>query len=265
MKSGNAAILRGGSESLHSSAAIAQCLKDGLRETGLPEGAIQPIPTQDRAAVEAMLRMSDLIDFIVPRGGRSLVERVMEETRIPVIAHLDGNCHVYLHADADRQMARDIVSNAKMRRTGICGAAESLVIDEASVSDLLPLIVDDLSAAGCEIRGDAAAQQSDARIVAASDDDWGAEYLDKIISVRVVDGLETAIDHINQYSSHHTDLDCDAGHGNCGTLPGEYRQRHRVAQCVDAICRWRRIWYGRRDRYRDGEVALPGVRLALNN
>ncbi|MEC8773537.1 MAG: glutamate-5-semialdehyde dehydrogenase [Pseudomonadota bacterium] len=205
LKSGNAAILRGGSESLHSSAALAQCLKDGLRETGLPEGAIQPIPTRDRAAVGAMLRMSDLIDFIVPRGGRSLIERVMEETRIPVIAHLDGNCHVYLHAEADRQMARDIVSNAKMRRTGICGAAESLVIDEAAASHLLPLIVDDLSAAGCEIRGDAAAQQSDARIVAASDDDWGAEYLDKIISVRVVDGPETAINHINQYGSHHTD------------------------------------------------------------
>ena len=146
--------------------------KDGLRETGLPEGAIQPIPTRGSRRGRGYASMSDLIDFIVPRGGRSLIERVMEETRIPVIAHLDGNCHVYLHADADRQMARDIVSNAKMRRTGICGAAESLVIDEASASDLLPLIVDDLSAAGCEIRGDAAAQQSDARIVAASDDDW---------------------------------------------------------------------------------------------
>ena len=133
LKSGNAAILRGGSESLHSSAAIAQCLKDGLRETGLPEGAIQPIPTRDRAAVGAMLRMSDFIDFIVPRGGRSLIERVMEESRIPVIAHLDGNCHVYLHAEADRQMARDIVSNAKCAAL-VFAALRNLVIDEAAAS-----------------------------------------------------------------------------------------------------------------------------------
>ena len=205
LKSGNAAILRGGSESLHSSTAIAQCLKDGLRKTGLPEAAIQPIPIRDRAAVGAMLRMSDLIDFIVPRGGRNLIERVMDESRIPVIAHLDGNCHVYLHAEADTQMAREIVLNAKMRRTGICGATESLVIDEAALPELLPLIVDDLTASGCEVRGDASAQKVDQRIVPASDDDWGAEYLDKIISVRVVDSLETAIDHINRYGSRHTD------------------------------------------------------------
>ena len=205
LKSGNAAILRGGSESLHSSTAIAKCLKDGLSMTGLPEDAIQPIPTRDRAAVGAMLRMSDLIDFIVPRGGRSLIERVMEESRIPVIAHLDGNCHVYLHADADTQMARDIVWNAKMRRTGICGATESLVIDKTAIPHLLPLIVDDLTASGCEVRGDATAQKVDRRIVPASDEDWGAEYLDKIISVRVVDGLETAIEHINHFGSRHTD------------------------------------------------------------
>ena len=205
LKSGNAAILRGGSESLHSSAAIAQCLKDGLRKTGLPEGAIQPIPTRDRSAVGEMLQMSDLIDFIVPRGGRSLIERVMEESRIPVIAHLDGNCHVYLHAEADTRMARDIVWNAKMRRTGICGATESLVIDETAVPNLLPLIVDDLTASGCEVRGDDIAQKVDQRIAPASDEDWGTEYLDKIISVRVVDGLETAIDHINHFGSHHTD------------------------------------------------------------
>ena len=205
LKSGNAAILRGGSESLHSSTAIAKCLKDGLSKTGLPEDAIQPIPTRDRAAVGAMLRMSDLIDFIVPRGGRSLIERVMEESRIPVIAHLDGNCHVYLHEDADTQMARDIVWNAKMRRTGICGATESLVIDRTALPNLLPLIVDDLTASGCEVRGDTIAQKVDRRIVPASNDDWGAEYLDKIISVRVVDGLETAIEHINHFGSRHTD------------------------------------------------------------
>jgi len=205
LKSGNAAILRGGSESLHSSTAIADCLRAGLRAANLPPDAVQLIPTRDRAAVGAMLRMNDLIDIIVPRGGKSLIERVINESRIPVIAHLEGNCHVYVHEKADPDMARKIIFNAKMRRTGVCGAAESLLIDRAVAASQLPRIVDDLAAAGCEVRGDAEAQKIDARVVPAADVDWETEYLDAIISVKVVDGLAQAIDHINYFGSHHTD------------------------------------------------------------
>jgi glutamate-5-semialdehyde dehydrogenase len=205
LKSGNAAILRGGSESLHSSTAIVECLQAGLREAGLPAEAVQSIPTRDRAAVGAMLRMADLIDIIVPRGGKSLIERVMRESRIPVIAHLEGNCHVYIHEKADPDAARRITLNAKMRRTGVCGAAESLLIDRKIAAQQLPAIVDDLSAAGCEIRGDQTAQSIDRRIVPATDADWDTEYLDAIISLKVVDGLPAAIEHVNRHGSHHTD------------------------------------------------------------
>lgn len=205
LKSGNAAILRGGSESLHSSGLIARCLQDGLRDAGLPSDAVQAIPTRDRDAVGAMLRMAGLIDIIVPRGGKSLIERVMTESRVPVIAHLDGNCHVYVHEKADVDMACDLVLNAKMRRTGVCGAAESLVIDRAAAASQLPAIVDRLHAAGCEVRGDETAQAADRRIVPASEADWDTEYLDAILSVKVVDGLPQAIDHINAHGSHHTD------------------------------------------------------------
>jgi len=166
---------------------------------------VQTIPTRDRAAVGAMLRMADLIDFIVPRGGRSLIERVMAESRIPVIAHLDGNCHVYIHAAADPGMAREVTLNAKMRRTGVCGAAESLLIDREAVTTILPGIVDDLAAAGCEVRGDEEARAADPRIVPASEEDWDTEYLDAIISVRTVGGIEEAIEHVNRHGSHHTD------------------------------------------------------------
>ncbi len=205
LKSGNAAILRGGSESLHSSTVIAECLRTGLRAANLPPDAVQLIPTRDRAAVGAMLRMADLIDIIVPRGGKSLIERVMNESRIPVIAHLEGNCHVYVHEKADPDMARRIIFNAKMRRTGVCGAAESLVIDRVVAKAQLPGIVEDLTAAGCEVRGDEEARAIDPRIVAATDADWDTEYLDAIISVRIVDGLAHAVDHINRHGSHHTD------------------------------------------------------------
>ncbi len=205
LKSGNAAILRGGSESLHSSGLIAQCLQDGLRDAGLPGDAVQAIPTRDRDAVGAMLRMAGLIDIIVPRGGKSLIERVMTESRVPVIAHLDGNCHVYIHEKADAAMACDVVLNAKMRRTGVCGAAESLVIDRSAAAAQLPAIVDRLRAAGCEIRGDETAQAADDRILPATDADWDTEYLDAILSVKVVDGLPQAIEHINAHGSHHTD------------------------------------------------------------
>ncbi len=205
LKSGNAAILRGGSESRHSSAAIKDCLAAGLTEAGLTADAIQIVPTADRAAVGAMLTMPELIDIIVPRGGKSLIERVQRESRTPVIAHLDGNCHVYVERGADPEMARAVALNAKMRRTGICGAAETLLIDREIASGILPQILDDLAAAGCAMRGDAATCAMDDRVVAATEEDWFTEYLDSIIAVKQVDGLDDAIAHVNTYGSHHTD------------------------------------------------------------
>ncbi|MDP6567731.1 MAG: glutamate-5-semialdehyde dehydrogenase [Alphaproteobacteria bacterium] len=205
LKSGNAAILRGGSESFHSSGAIHGCLAEGLRAAGLPEGAIQLVPTRDRAAVGIMLGMQEYIDIIVPRGGRTLIERVQNEGKIPVIAHLDGNCHVYVDAAAEPAMARDIVLNAKMRRTGICGAAETLLVDRACAEQQLPSLVDALLAAGCEVRGDAATRAVDERVRAAEAADWDTEYLDAIIAVKVVDGVGAAIEHIDRHGSHHTE------------------------------------------------------------
>jgi glutamate-5-semialdehyde dehydrogenase len=205
LKAGNAAILRGGSESFHSNRAIFASLQAGLAAAVLPAGAIQLVPTRDRAAVGAMLRAHQLIDIIVPRGGRSLIERVMAESRIPVIAHLDGNCHVYVHAAAELEMARQIVLNSKMRRTGVCGAAETLLIDRDVAASHLGAIVDDLAQAGCEVRGDAAAQAVDSRIKPADESDWTTEYLDAIIAVKVVDGVDAAVDHIERYGSHHTE------------------------------------------------------------
>ena len=205
LKSGNAAILRGGSESFHSSAAILECLQAGLREAGLPEAAIQRVPTTDRAAVGILLTMDDFVDIIVPRGGRGLIERVRNESRIPVIAHLDGLCHTYIHAAADPEMARRIALNAKMRRTGICGATETLLIDRAIAQDQLGPILDDLVAAGCEIRGDETVCRIEPRAVPATPEDWGTEYLDAILSVKVVDGLDSAIAHIERHGSHHTE------------------------------------------------------------
>ena len=205
LKSGNAAILRGGSESFHSSTAIAGCLAQGLEQAGLPKGCIQLVPTRDRAAVGEMLTMTDCIDVIIPRGGRSLIERVSAESRIPVIKHLDGNCHVYVHAGADLDMARKVVLNAKMRRTGICGAAETLLIDEAILESHLPPILNDLAGAECEVRGDEKVVALDNRIVPATEADWDTEYLDAIIAVRVVSDLPYAIAHIDRHGSHHTD------------------------------------------------------------
>ena len=205
LKSGNAAILRGGSESFHSSTLITTCLQKGLAAAGLPTDCVQMIPTRDRAAVGAMLQLPDLIDLIVPRGGRSLIERVLAESRIPVLAHLEGVCTVYVHEAADAAMAREIVRNSKMRRTGICGAAENLVIDRSVAAAQLPGIVDDLADAGCEVRGDDDARKIDERIVPASDADWSTEYLDAIIAVKVVDGLDDAIAFVEQYGSHHTE------------------------------------------------------------
>jgi len=206
LKSGNVAILRGGSESRRSSAAIHACLLHGLHEAGLPAAAIQLVPVSDRAAVGEMLGgMQEFIDVLVPRGGKSLVARVQAEARVPVIGHLEGNCHVYVDRDADLTMAREIILNAKMRRTGVCGAAETLLVDRVcSATHLAPLIAA-LLAAGCEVRGDAAAQATDARVKPASELDWSTEYLDAIIAVRVVDGVDEAMAHIARYGSAHTD------------------------------------------------------------
>jgi glutamate-5-semialdehyde dehydrogenase len=206
LKSGNAVILRGGSESRHSSAAIHACLLDGLHSAGLAAECIQLVPTTDRAAVGYMLAgMTEYLDVIVPRGGKSLVERVKKEARVPVIGHLEGNCHVYVDHDSDIRMARTIVLNAKMRRTGICGAAETLLVDRACADTHLEPIVEDLLAAGCEIRGDATVQKVDPRVRSASEDDWYTEYLDSIIAARVVDGVDAAIAHIAKYGSAHTE------------------------------------------------------------
>jgi len=206
LKSANAAILRCGSESFHSSTAIHQCLVQGLREAGLPLACIQLVPTTDRAAVGCMLSgMTDYIDVIVPRGGKSLIARVQQEARVPVIGHLEGNCHVYVDRGADLNMARAIVRNAKLRRTGICGAAETLLVDVAAVATHLGPIVKDLLDAGCEVRGDARVQSVDPRVRPATEDDWYTEYLDAIIAARVVDGVDAAIEHIARYGSAHTE------------------------------------------------------------
>lgn len=206
LKSGNAVILRGGSESAHSSAVIHACLQEGLRTAGLPEACIQLVPVTDRAAVGVMLAgMTDQLDVVVPRGGKGLVKRVQEEARVPVIGHLDGNCHVYVDAGADLRMATTIVLNAKLRRTGVCGAAETLLVDRACAATHLAPLVKALLDAGCEVRGDAAAQRTDARVIVATEDDWFTEYLDAVIAVRVVDGVQGAIDHIAKYGSAHTE------------------------------------------------------------
>ena len=206
LKSGNAVILRGGSESAHSSAAIHACLQEGLRAAGLPEASIQLVPVTDRAAVGVMLAgMADQLDVVVPRGGKGLVKRVQDEARVPVIGHLDGNCHVYVDAAADLRMATTIALNAKLRRTGVCGAAETLLVDRACAATHLAPLVKALLDAGCEVRGDASAQRADARVIVATEDDWFTEYLDAVIAVRVVDGVQGAIDHIAKYGSAHTE------------------------------------------------------------
>jgi glutamate-5-semialdehyde dehydrogenase len=206
LKSGNAAILRGGSESARSSAAIHRCLVHALEKHGLPPNAVQMVPTQDRDAVGIMLRdMASYIDVIVPRGGKGLVARVQQDARVPVMSHLEGICHTYVHAGADLAMARRIAVNAKMRRTGICGATETILVDRACAATHLRPIVADLIDAGCEVRGDAPTQASDARVRAAADSDWGKEFLDAIVAVRVIDGLDEALAHIRRFGSAHTD------------------------------------------------------------
>ena len=206
LKSGNAVILRGGSDSFRSCRAIHDCLVQGLRDAGLPEAAITLVPTRDRAAVGLLLSgLNGAVDVIVPRGGKSLVARVEAEARVPVFAHLEGVNHVYVDRAANLDMAKSIVINAKMRRTGVCGAAETLLVDRASAPTSLKPLVERLIDAGCEVRGDEAVQRVDARVKPATEDDWDTEYLDAIIAAKVVDGVNGAIAHIHDHGSHHTD------------------------------------------------------------
>jgi glutamate-5-semialdehyde dehydrogenase len=206
LKSGNAVILRAGSESVRSSRALHACLEAGLTAAGLPLTCIQLVPTTDREAVRYLLAgMTEFIDVLVPRGGRGLIERVQQEARVPVIGHLEGNCHVYVDRDADLPMAREIVLNAKLRRTGVCGAAETLLVDRAVARTHLRPILGALLDAGCEVRGDEACRAADARVQPATEDDWYTEYLDAVIAARLVDGVDQAIEHIARYGSAHTE------------------------------------------------------------
>ena len=205
LKSGNSAILRCGAESFNSSTVIAECLRDALKSFKLPADCVQLIPTKDRQAVAELLKMDQYIDIIVPRGGRGLIERVLKESRIPVIRHLDGICHVYVHSSANLNIARKIVLNAKMRRPGICGAAETLLIDENILDSFLPPILDDLIRSGCEVRGGRNIRSLDPRVKKVKDVDWDTEYLDAIISVKSVSDVSEAIDHISKHGSQHTD------------------------------------------------------------
>jgi glutamate-5-semialdehyde dehydrogenase len=206
LKSGNAVILRGGSESFHSSRAIHACLQKGLKSVGVPIEAVQMVATTDRQAVAFMLSsMTDYIDVVIPRGGKSLIRRVQQDARVPVIGHLEGICHVYLHESANPELAKSIVVNAKMRRTGICGAAETLLVDRPAMNSLLPPVLSALQNAGCEVRGDADVQSLFPSAIAATENDWSTEYLDAVISVRVVDDMSAAIEHIRRYGSAHTE------------------------------------------------------------
>lgn len=203
LKSGNAIILRGGADSRRSSQAIVQCMQAGLAEAGLPEACVQIVATPDRSAVGALLQAVDYVDLAIPRGGRGLVELVQREARVPTLLHLDGNCHSYIHADADIDQATAVIRNAKLRRTGICGATESVVIDRAVAAKAVPALADALP--DCELRGDAEACELDGRLVAANDSDWSQEYLDAVMSVRIVDDLDAAIAFVSEHSSGHTD------------------------------------------------------------
>ncbi len=251
LKSGNAAILRGGSESAHSSRAIHACLVEGIVAAGLPASSIQLVPTTDRAAVGYLLSsMTDYVDVIVPRGGKSLVARVQAEARVPVIGHLEGVCHVYVDRDAELDMARAIVKNAKLRRTGVCGSAETLLVDAASAGTHLAPLVKDLLEAGCEVRGDAATQAVDARVKAAAEQDWYTEYLDAIISVRVVDGVDGAIAHIGKYGSAHTE----------SIITGNARTAQRFLDRVDSAI----VLHNASTQFADGGEFGMGAEIGIS-
>ncbi|HEY7890172.1 MAG TPA: glutamate-5-semialdehyde dehydrogenase [Steroidobacteraceae bacterium] len=251
LKSGNAVILRGGSESRYSNAAIHACLGEGLKSAGLPVDSIQLVPTTDRAAVGYMLAgMTDYLDVIVPRGGKSLVARVQQEARVPVIGHLEGNCHVYVDRDADVRMAQSIALNAKMRRTGICGAAETLLIDRGCIDTHLVPVIRTLLEAGCEVRGDAAVQKADERVHAAAEEDWFTEYLDAIIAARVVDGVDGAIAHIARYGSAHTE----------SIITGNQATAERFLQRVDSAI----VLHNASTQFADGGEFGMGAEIGIS-
>jgi len=205
LKSGNAVILRGGSESFHSSCAIVNALHDGIRQTSLPVTSVQMVPTADRAAIDELLQLDKYIDVIIPRGGMNLIDYISTHTRIPLFKHLAGNCHTYIHADADLQMAKNIVHNAKLRRTGICGATETLLIDQAIVKSHLPVILQDLLSSGCEIRGDEQTMQLNSAVKPVSEKDYDTEFLDAILAIKVVADVDEAIAHIAKHGTQHTE------------------------------------------------------------
>ncbi|ODU00028.1 MAG: glutamate-5-semialdehyde dehydrogenase [Rhodospirillales bacterium SCN 65-16] len=221
IKSGNVVVLRGGSDSFHSSRAIVELLRRALKGAGLPEDCVQLVPTTDRAAVGEILRAMDWLDLIVPRGGRSLIDRVTQESRVPVLRHYDGICHVYVDRDADVAMARDLVANAKMRRVSVCGAAETLLVDKAALDTHLMPVLARLHELGCEVRGDVEVQKRDPKAVPATDKDWRTEYLEPIISVATVDGVAGAIDHIARYGSQHTESIVTANEATARRFLGE--------------------------------------------
>ncbi len=204
-KSGNAVILRGGSECAATNKVIVECLQEGLQKANVIPSVIQYVPTQERSAVDVLLKQDQCIDVIVPRGGKALIQHIREHSTIPVFSHLDGICHTYIHEQADPTMAVRVIENAKMRRTGICGATETVLIDAAIAESLLPEIIKSLNNKGCEIRGDVRVQKIDTAVNVATDADWATEYLDAIISIKVVDDIYQAIEHIKQYGSNHTD------------------------------------------------------------
>ena len=252
LKSGNAVILRGGSDSFHSAGAIHAAIGEGLRAAGLPEAAVQIAPGRDRAFVAAMLGASGLIDLIIPRGGKGLVTRVQAEARVPVLAHAEGLNHTYIHAAADRAMARRIMLNAKMRRTDVCGATETLLIDAAIAPGLLPSIIGDLRALGCEFRADAAAQAIIAGLPPATEADFHTEWLDRVLAIRVVAGVDEAIAHIATYGSEHTEAIITEDAAVAEYFLNATVQRRRPVECIHPVLRWRRIWIRCRNRHCDG-------------
>jgi glutamate-5-semialdehyde dehydrogenase len=205
IKSGNAVILRGGSDCMHTNQQIVTLLTEQLKKHDVDDAIIQYVPTKDRQAVEVLLQLDDYIDVVIPRGGKALISRIKEQSKIPLFQHLDGICHTYVHTDADMTMAKNIVLNAKLRRTGICGATETLLVDQAIADRFLPSMIDELLAANCEVRGEACVQAYHADVIAATENDWSTEYLDAIISIKIINSLDEAIKHINAYGSHHTD------------------------------------------------------------
>ncbi|MBI5091145.1 MAG: glutamate-5-semialdehyde dehydrogenase [Candidatus Hydrogenedentes bacterium] len=249
LKSGNACILRGGSEAIHSNLAIAECFIEGARAAGVPDHAVQMIATTDRNAVGEMLKLDQYIDVIVPRGGKGLIARIYEESRIPVVAHLDGVCHTYVHQDADLAMAAEVSFNAKMQRPGTCNAMETLLVHSAVAGKFLPAFVAELTKAGCEVRGCARTQKF-VTCKAATDDDWVTEYLEKILSIKVVDSLDEAIDHVNGYGSHHSDA----------IITESYSAAERFLDAVDSAT----VYVNASTRFTDGFEFGLGAEIGIS-